>query len=55
MLQDGRKLHLDQASDQMVVNKLQSTDRVQNMNKVFRVRVNGSINGDTVHISDIQI
>jgi hypothetical protein len=55
MTQDGRKLRLDEASDQMVVNRLQSTDRVQNMNKIFRVRVKGTVDGDAIHINDIQI
>ena len=35
--------------------QLQSTGRVSSMNKIFRVRVNGSMSGDQMTISDIQM
>ncbi len=54
-LQDGRTVRLDDASNQMVTNRLQSTGRVQSTNKIFRVRVHGTMDGDVLHVTDIQI
>ena len=53
--QDGRMIRLDDASNQKIAQQLQSTGRVSSMNKIFRVRVNGSMSGDQMTISDIQM
>ena len=52
---DGRTIRLDDASNQMVVERLQSTGRVQSTNKLFRARVHGTMDGDVLHITDLQI
>lgn len=39
----------------MVTNRLQSTGHVQSTNKIFRVRVHGTMDGDVLHITDIQM
>jgi hypothetical protein len=54
-LQDGRTVRLDDASNQIVTNRLQSTGRVQSTNKIFRVRVHGTMDGDVLHVTDIQM
>jgi hypothetical protein len=53
--QDGRVIRLDDASNQKVLGQLQSTGRVSTMNKIFRVRVSGTMTGDQFTITDIQI
>jgi hypothetical protein len=55
LTQDGRQLHLDSASNSLIQQRLQSTNRVSEKNKIFRVRVNGTMSGDTLHVTDIQI
>ena len=52
---DGRTIRLDDASNQKIVERLQSTGRVQSTNKLLRVRVHGTMDGDVLHITDIQI
>lgn len=54
-LQDGRTVKIDDAGNSRISSQLQSTGRVSSMNKVFRVKVTGSVEGDTIHISDIQM
>lgn len=55
LTRDGRQLRLDDASNSMIQQRLQSTNRVSQKNKIFRVRVNGDSTGDTLHITDIQM
>jgi hypothetical protein len=52
---DGRQVRLDDASNSMVQQKLQSTNRVSGKSKIFRVRVSGDMTGDSVHVNDIQM
>ena len=52
---DGRQVRLDDASNSMVQQKLQSTNRVSSKSKIFRVRVSGDMTGDSVHVNDIQM
>jgi len=54
-LQDGRTVKIDDAGNQRINSQLQSTGRVSTMNKVFRVKITGSLEGDTIHITDIQM
>jgi hypothetical protein len=54
-MQNGRTVRLDDASNQMIVERLQSTGRVQSTNKLLRVRVHGTMDGDVLHITDIQM
>ncbi len=54
-LQDGRTVKIDDAGNQRISSQLQSTGRVSTMNKVFRVKITGSLEGDTIHITDIQM
>jgi hypothetical protein len=55
LTKDGRQVKLDDASNAMVQQRLSSTNRVSEKNKIFRVRVTGDVTGDTLHITDIQI
>jgi hypothetical protein len=55
LTKDGRQVKLDDASNSMVQQRLSSTNRVSEKNKIFRVRVTGDMTGDTLHITDIQI
>jgi len=55
LTRDGRQVRLDDASNQLVMQRLQSTNRVSQKSKIFRVRVNGTATGDTVHVTDIQM
>lgn len=52
-LKDGRVLHFDGASNEMIKSKLDSTKRVADKSKIFRARVKGDLNGDMIHVSDI--
>jgi hypothetical protein len=54
-MQNGRTVRLDDASNQMIVERLQSTGRVQSTNKLLRVRVHGTMDADVLHITDIQM
>ncbi len=54
-LQDGRRVNIDAAGNSKISSQLQSTGRVSSKSKVFRVRVKGSMEGDTLHLTDIQI
>jgi hypothetical protein len=55
LTKDGRQVRLDDASNAMVVKRLSSTNRVAQKSKIFRVRVNGDMTGETLHIVDIQM
>jgi len=55
LTQDGRQVRLDDASNQLIMQRLQSTNRVSQKGKIFRVRVNGNMSGDTLHATDIQM
>ncbi len=55
LTKDGRQVRLDDASNSMIVQRLTSSNRVQQKSKIFRVRVTGDMTGDTVHITDIQM
>ncbi len=52
---DGKQVRLDDASNSLVQQRLQSTNRVSQKSKVFRVRVSGDMTGDSVHVNDIQM
>jgi len=54
-LQDGRTLKIDDAGNSRINSQLQSTGRVSSKNKVFRVKVTGSVDGDTIRVTDIQM
>ncbi len=54
-LQDGRTMKIDDAGNSRISSQLQSTGRVSTKNKVFRVKVTGTAEGDTLHITDIQM
>lgn len=54
-LQDGRTLKIDDEGATRISSQLQSTGRVASKNKIFRVKVTGDINGDSIHITDIQM
>jgi len=43
------------ASNQMIVERISSKNRVSQKNKIFRVRVNGDLTGDTLHVTDIRM
>ena len=47
-LQDGRTMKIDAAGSSKIASKLQSSGRVSTKNKVFRVKVTGSAEGDTI-------
>lgn len=53
--QDGRMIRLDDAANSRIVSQLQSTNRVQNASKIFRVKVTGTMSGDTLSLTDIQM
>jgi hypothetical protein len=55
LTKDGRQVKLDDASNSLVQQRISSTNRVSQKNKIFRVRVTGDLTGDTLHITDIQI
>lgn len=50
---DGRVLRFDGDANSQIRSKLDSSSRVATKNKIFRVRVTGSVEGDTVHLTDI--
>jgi hypothetical protein len=54
-LQDGRMVKIDDAGNARISLQLQSTGRVSSMNKVFRVKITGSMEGETLRITDIQM
>jgi len=54
-IQDGRTMKIDDAGNSRISSQLRSTGRVSTKNKVFRVKVTGSAEGDTIHLSDIQM
>ena len=54
-LQDGRTVKIDDAGNSRISSQLQSTGRVANVKKVFRVMVTGTMDGDTIHLTDIQM
>ncbi len=54
-LQDGRKMRIDAAGNSRIVSEMQSSGRVSKTNKVFRVRITGSAQGDTLHIDDLKM
>jgi hypothetical protein len=53
--QDGRVLHFDSAGDSQIKSQLDSTSRVASKNKIFRVRVTGTADGETIHLTKIVI
>jgi hypothetical protein len=55
LTKDGKQLKLDDASNSIVSQKLSSANRVSEKSKIFRVRINGDMSGDTVHITDIRM
>ncbi len=54
-LQDGRKMRIDAAGNARILSEMQSSGRVSKTNKVFRVRITGSAQGDTLHIDDLKM
>lgn len=52
-LQNGRVVRLDDAGNSRVVSQLQSTNRVSTNHKIFRAKVNGTMDGDTIRVIDI--
>lgn len=50
---DGRTLKFDSASNDQIKSQLDSTSRVATKNKIFRARVNGTVDGDTIHLTNI--
>jgi hypothetical protein len=54
-LKDGRILSFDSGSDSQIVSQLQSSNRVQNMDKIFRARVKGNVDGDVIHLTSIKM
>jgi len=55
LTRDGRQVRLDDASNQMIQQRISSTNRVSQKSKIFRVRVNGDMTGDSLHVTDIQM
>jgi len=51
--QDGRTVKIDDAGNSKISSQLQSTGRVNSSSKIFRVKVTGSMNGDTLQLTDI--
>lgn len=52
---DGSVLKVDDAGNQQIKALLDSTSRVANKNKIFRAKVTGTIEGDTLHVTNIVI
>jgi len=52
---DGRQIRLDDASNSLVQQRIQSTNRVSQKSKIFRVRVSGDMTGDSIKVNDIQL
>jgi hypothetical protein len=50
---DGRVLHFDSAANSQIKSQLDSTSRVSTKNKIFRARVTGSVDSDTIHMTNI--
>jgi len=55
LTRDGRQVRLDDASNQLIQQRISSTNRVSQKSKIFRVRVTGDATGDTLHVTDIQM
>lgn len=54
-MDDGRIVRFDEASNAKIQQQLQSGDRLSHKSKIFRVKVNGSMQGDTIQATDVQI
>ena len=54
-LQDGRKVRLDNAGNRRVTDQLKSASRVSKSNKIFRVKVTGTMDGETLHVNDLKM
>jgi len=52
---DGRQIRLDDASNSLGQQRIQSTNRVSQKSKIFRVRVSGDMTGDSIKVNDIQL
>lgn len=50
---DGRMLHFDSDGDSKIKSQLDSSSRVASKSKIFRVKVTGSVDGDTIHLTNI--
>jgi len=50
---DGRVLKVDGAGNQQIKAMLDSTNRVSSKNKIFRAKLTGSVDGDTLHVTNI--
>jgi hypothetical protein len=50
---DGRTLQFDSASNLKIKNQLDSSSRVAAKDKIFRARVTGSAEGQTIHLTNI--
>jgi hypothetical protein len=53
--QDGRVLHFDSAGDSQIKSQLDSSNRVATKNKIFRVRITGSVDQEVIHLTSIVI
>jgi hypothetical protein len=54
-LQDGRTVKFDDAGNSRIHSELKSNGRVRKAHKVLRVRVTGTMEGDTVHVSNVHM
>ena len=54
-LPDGRMIPFDDASNRKIGNQIQSTNRLGNMTKIFRVVVQGTMEGDRISMDSIKI
>lgn len=50
---DGQALKVDSAGNQQIKSMLDSSSRVANKNKIFRVKVSGTVEGDTIHVTNV--
>lgn len=54
-LSDGRLVRFDEASNARIAQQLQSGDRLKHKTKIFRAKVKGSMQGDTISIDNLKI
>ena len=52
---DGRFLKFDSAANSQIKSQLESKGRVATRAKIFRARVNGSVENDTIRLTDIEM
>ncbi len=54
LLQDGRRVNIDSAGNSRIASQLSSTNRVASSTRIFRAKVTGGLQGDTLTVNDIE-